>query len=104
MNENNYGFVFNNIKINEDTFKKDSKNSLGQVKINNEIAFYLYVLKNNISFPMPELLNHENGSLTIKYIKNASTLTNVIDKDKDNVAHYVSRIKKHLEHIHSIKK
>jgi len=104
MNEDNYGFVFNDIKINGDTFKKDSKNNLGQVKINNEIAFYLYVLENQISFRMPQLLNHANGSLTIKYIKNASTLTNIIDKDKDNLAHYVGRIKKHLESIHSIKK
>ncbi len=104
MNEDNYGFVFNDIKINDDTFKKDSKNNLGQVKINNEISFYLHVLQNNINFPMPELLHHENGSLTIKYIKNSSTLTNVIDKDKDNLLHYVGRIKKHLESIHSIKK
>jgi len=104
MNEDNYGFVFNDIKIEKDVFKKASKNNLGQLKINNEIAFYLYVLQNNISFPMPQLLHHENGSLTIKYIKNASTLTNIIDKDKDNLAYYVDRIKKHLESIHSIQK
>ena len=37
MNENNYGFVFNNITINNNVFKKDSKNLVGKQKINNEI-------------------------------------------------------------------
>ena len=48
MNENNYGFVFNNITINNNVFKKDSKNLVGKQKINNEIEFYLYIINNNI--------------------------------------------------------
>ena len=47
MNLDNYGFVFNNITINNNNFNKQSKNLYGQIKINNEINFYLYIIKNN---------------------------------------------------------
>ena len=102
MNEDNYGFIFNNITINNDTLSKTSKNVLGETKINNEIEFYLYILNNNIIFPMPKLLTHGNGSLTIKYIFNAKTLTSKINLY--NIKEYINKIKKNLTIIHYIKK
>ena len=78
MNENNYGFVFNDITLKDQTIHKKYKNLLGKVKINYEINFYLYINKNNIHFRMPDLLNYEDGSLCIKYINESTTLTNKI--------------------------
>ena len=68
MNENNYGFIFNSITIIDNKFNKKFKNLIGKVKINNEIDFYLYVIKNNLNFPMPKLINYEDGNITIDYM------------------------------------
>jgi hypothetical protein len=101
MNEQNYGFLFNDISINNDYLNKKSKNILGKNKINNEIDFYLYISKNNIKFPMPRLIKYEDGSLTIEYIYNSVTLTNKINSM--NIYDYIKKIKEYLTIIHSIK-
>ena len=100
MNKDNYGFVFNNISINNNTVNKNSKNSYGKIKINNEIEFYLYVIKNNISFPMPMLINHADGYLSIEYIQDSTTLTNKIAPL--NVYEYINKLEKLLKGIHQI--
>lgn len=102
MNENNYGFVFNNITIKDDVFNKTAKNSLGKMKINNEIDFYLYVMENNINFPLPKLLNYQDGDLSIQYICNSCVLTNKINLS--NMYNYIDRIKYYLHNIHKIQK
>jgi hypothetical protein len=104
MNETNYGFVFNNITINEidGIFKKEAKNLLGKMKINNEIQFYLYIIQNTIHFSMPKLLNYQYGGLSIEYILNSTTLTNKINKT--NFVYYIDKIKNQLYNIHIIKK
>jgi tRNA A-37 threonylcarbamoyl transferase component Bud32 len=102
MNCNNYGYLFNNITIKDNKLNKKSKNTLGQVKINYEIDFYLFINKNNINFPMPELINYENGSITIQYIENSTTLIDKINSSNLNV--YIDRIKNYLNIIHSNKK
>ena len=102
MNENNYGFSFNDIIINNDIFNKKSKNSLGKFKINNEIEFYLYIINNNIDFPIPKLLKYQDGNLSIEYILNSSTLTNIIDNS--NIFHYIDKIQKKIIKIHEIQK
>ena len=102
MNENNYGFTFNKIIIKDDCFNKTYKNILGKNKINNEIDFYLYIINNNISFPIPQLINYQDGSLSLKYIFNSTTLTNMINSS--NIYDYINKIKIFLHNIHSIKK
>jgi len=102
MNETNYGFVFNNITIKDDVFNKTAKNSLGKIKINNEIDFYLYVIKNNIDFPLPKLLNYQDGEISIEYIRNSCILTNKINLS--NMYNYIDRIKYYLNNIHKIQK
>jgi hypothetical protein len=99
MNENNYGFIFNDITINDGVFNKNAKNSLGKMKINNEIEFYLYIMNNNILFSLPKLLSYNDGNLSIEYISNSSTLTTKIDKT--NFVYYVDRIKKNISNIHA---
>lgn len=102
MNENNYGFTFNKIIIKDDCFNKTYKNILGKNKINNEIDFYLYVINKNINFPVPQLINYQDGSLSLKYIFNSTTLTNIINSS--NIYDYINKIKNFLHNIHSIKK
>ena len=102
MNENNYGFVFNDIIIKNGIFNKKSKNSLGKMKINNEIDFYLYIINNNICFSIPKLLNYEDGNLSIEYISNSYTLTNIINNS--NVFNYIDKIQKNIHTIHEIQK
>jgi hypothetical protein len=102
MNENNYGFVFNKITIENNIFKKTPKNEVGQNKIKNEGEFYLYIKNNNISFSMPKLIDYSNNELSLEYIENSIILTNKIT-DK-NVKFYIDLIKKNINIIHSIHK
>jgi tRNA A-37 threonylcarbamoyl transferase component Bud32 len=101
MNIDNYGFTFNNITINGNIFKKEYKNLMGKQKINNEINFYLYIVNNNIDFPIPKLLDYQDGILSIEYINNSCTLINKIDSN--NIYEYINIIKKKLAIIHNIK-
>lgn len=96
MNEQNYGFVFNEITIQDNIFYKTYKTSAGKKKINHEIEFYKYILMNQIPFPMPTLVEHGDGYLAIEYIKTASTLTN------ENPFTYIPTIQNQLSTIHSI--
>ena len=102
MNENNYGFVFNNISITDGIFRKTAKNSLGKMKINNEIDFYLYIVNNKLEFSIPKLLNYKDGSLSIEYIPDSSTLTYKLDST--NIHDYVNTIKKYVSTIHNVQK
>lgn len=100
MNEDNYGFIFNNITIHDNIFNKKYKNILGKNKINNEIGFYLFIKENNINFPMPTLLNYKDGNLSLKFISNSITLTNKINKC--NLQKYLNKIKEYLLLIHNV--
>lgn len=100
MNEDNYGFMFNNITIHDNIFNKKYKNTLGKIKINNEIGFYLFIKENNIDFPMPKLLNYEDGSLSLQFIYNSHTLINIINKY--NLHEYINKIKEYLLLIHKV--
>ena len=102
MNQDNYGFVFNNITVNNDVVNKQSKNSYGNVKINNEIEFYLYVIKNKVKFPMPRLINYADGFLSIEYIRDSSTLTKKVNST--NVCEYINKIETFLKCMHVIQK
>lgn len=102
MNENNYGFAFNNITIDNNSFIKSSKNVFGKLKINNEIDFYLFIIQNNVKFPIPDLINYGDGCLTLQYIHNSTTLEKIIDLS--NIHKFINTIKIHLSSIHAIKK
>ncbi len=100
MNTQNYGFSFNNIKIDNDIFIKKGKNDHGKQKINNEIEFYKFVENNNIDFPMPNLINYEDGKLEIEYIANNKILTDILNSN--NCHYYISQIKHLLNKIHDV--
>jgi tRNA A-37 threonylcarbamoyl transferase component Bud32 len=102
MNETNYGFMFNDISIYGNQFNKKFKNESGKDKINDEIKFYLYIIENNIEFPMPKLIHSKDGNITIEYISNAIPLTTKINMS--NIYEYVDKIKSYFFVIHGIKK
>lgn len=102
MNENNYGFIFNDITVKNGVFNKKSKNITGKIKINNEIEFYLYIIQNNIDFCMPKLINYQDGDISIEYIENSNTIIHKININ--NVREYIDKIKKLLHNIHNKQK
>lgn len=101
MNNENYGFIFNDISIVDGMFIKKYKNLLGKHKINNEIKFYKYIYSNKINFNVPKLIKYEDGVIILDFIKDTSTLINIINKE--NVNEYYNLINKELTIIHNIK-
>lgn len=101
MNENNYGFIFNDIIINDNKFIKKSKNLLGRKKINSEIQFYQHVISNNVKLNIPNLIEYDDGMIVLEFIKNSSTLTNIINET--NIIDYYEIIKNNLENLHKNK-
>ena len=101
MNKNNYGFKFNNILFEKNKVIKTFKNMYGKQKINNEIDFYIYILNNNIEFPMPKLIEKGDGLLIIEYVEKSTTLTYILNNS--NLFEYLNKIKKRLNNIHSVK-
>lgn len=100
MNKDNYGYIFNDITLNEGKLTKKSKNPLGKMKINNEIKFYLYITERCISFPIPSLIDHYDGCISIQYLSNTDVLTNIIQPN--NVCKYIEKILSCMENIHCI--
>lgn len=95
MNEQNYGYIFNELTIKEGKFIKSFKNDEGKQKINNEILFYSYIKKNNINFPIPKILDYEDGKIVMEYLNEHKTLTTINHK-KINI----EKILKTLQNIH----
>lgn len=100
MNTQNYGFSFNDIKIDNNILIKNGKNNHGKQKINDEIEFYKFIKNNNIKFPMPNLINYKDGKLEIEYIANNKILTNILNYNNCN--YYILRIKDLLNKIHDV--
>ena len=101
MNIFNYGFSFNEIVIENDRFTKKAKNQIGNKKINNEIKFYNEIIDKNINFSIPNVIQSQNGILTLEYIRDSQTLTNIINAT--NLGYYIDIIMKQLHSIHSYK-
>jgi Phosphotransferase enzyme family len=100
MNTQNYGFQFHNIQIQNNTFCKKAKTESGKIKIQNEIAFYLYIAQKSISFPMPKLLSHSDDEIVLQFL-DSSILTNEITCENQDA--FLSRIYEYLSTIHSIR-
>lgn len=98
MNKNNYGFIFNDIIINDNKFIKKGKGLFGKKKINHEISFYKYIKENNLDFSMPLLISYNDGEIILAYIKNCKTMTSVINKT--NFLKYYTMINEELKKIH----
>lgn len=101
MNNNNYGFAFNDISITDDKFIKKSKNLLGKKKINNEIIFYKFIKEHKIEFNMPNVIDCDDGIIILEFLKNSSTITNVVNET--NMIEYFTLINNKLNKLHSNK-
>lgn len=93
VEHNGYGSRFNIILKNEtkNIIKKQAINQYGVDKLKNEIMFYNYIHKNNVQFPIPQLL--EYGS---DYI-----MTEFIQDEKRNINDRFDDIKKVLSELHN---
>ena len=99
-----YGFTFNDITVDDNVVTKIYKNEKGRNKINKEAAFYQYIKENNIPFIMPDVINHCDGVLKIKYIQNTKTLLEYINKDNldttiENVMYSLKRMHKYTHEV-----
>ena len=101
MNEQNYGYNFNEIMIYDNTFIKKCKNDLGRDKINNEITFYKYIEYNNIKFNIPKLLEFNDGIIKLEYLYNSKNITKIINKN--NYEYYLEKIINDLKILHESK-
>jgi hypothetical protein len=101
MNQNNYGYLFNDIMIENDKVIKTYKNEYGKMKINNEKQFYIFISTNNLSFKTPKLLNCSDGVIELEYIKDSTTLTKIINNE--NVLEFYKIIKFNLDALHCVK-
>lgn len=101
-----YGFTFNDITVDEDVVIKTYKNEKGRNKINKEAAFYQYIQENNIPFTMPNVINHSDGILKIKYIQNTKTLLEYINEDNldTTIKNVMFSLKKMHKYTHEINK
>jgi hypothetical protein len=99
MELDNYGFLFNDIKIHGDILIKQSKNTEGADKIADEFSFYKKIIDENINFNIPQLIDYSPGILKIKYIANSTTLTNIINYD--NINYYITKVFDNLNILHN---
>ena len=70
LNRVGYGSSFNNLYINGDIIKKESKNDYGKFKIQKEIIFYKYLLQNQIQLSIPDIYEFGDNFYIMKYYKN----------------------------------
>ena len=101
-----YGFTFNDITVDDNVVTKTYKNEKGRNKINKEAAFYQYIQENTIPFRMPDVINHCDGVLKIKYIQNTKTLLEYINEDNldTTIENVMSSLKRMHKYTHEIKK
>jgi thiamine kinase-like enzyme len=98
MEQQNYGFMFNDIHIEGDVFIKKSKNAEGAKKIQNEILFYKQIIKEQIDFNTPNLIDYADDVIKLEYIPHSNTLTNIVNSY--NVDIYIDKILKQLSKLH----
>lgn len=98
MEQQNYGFMFNEIRIEGDIFIKKSKNDEGSKKIQNEILFYKKMLEEQIDFKTPKLIDYDTGIIKLEYIPLSNTLTHIVSNDNADI--YIDKILKELSKLH----
>ena len=102
-----YGEIYSKLIIKNNILIKESKNDLGRKKIQNEINFYNFILKNNINFPIPKIFNFQNNlknnKIEMFYYKNYITLLDYLikfnkNKNKNIV---IPNIFNYIDNLHS---
>ena len=100
-----YGEIYSKLIIKNNILIKESKNDLGKKKIQNEINFYNFILKNNINFPIPKIFNFQNNiennkiEIEMLYYKNYITLLDYLIKFNNNII--IEKIFNYINNLHS---
>ena len=85
-----YGEKYANLVINNSIITKKSKNEEGNKKIQREINFYNFILKNDIEFKIPDIFSNKNNEIRMKYYKNHITLQKYLENNqKSNIIEIV---------------
>jgi tRNA A-37 threonylcarbamoyl transferase component Bud32 len=98
MEQQNYGFMFNDIRIEGNIFIKKSKNAEGTKKIQHEILFYKKIIEEQIDFNTPKLIDYNQGIIKLEYIPLSNTLTNIINSNNADI--YIEKVLNELSHLH----
>jgi len=103
MNNHNYGFIFNDIKIVDNMVVKKSKNQKGNDKISSEMDFYKFIITNNVKFPIPQIsqLDYDKNMIVMEYLKDYEPLLNFFYKFEDNLL--LKRILSLINELHCYK-
>jgi hypothetical protein len=103
MNIENYGFLFNDIRIVGDIFEKRSKNEYGKKKIAHEINFYSNIIKKQISLKIPNIyvLDLLNSTIKMKYYKNSKPLTDCFYNSIEDIPHIITQILDDISILHN---
>lgn len=96
-----YGKIFSDLKIKNNILIKKSKNDLGKKKIQNEINFYNFILKNNINFPIPKIYSYTENKIEMCYYKNYLTLLDYFEKINKNNKLIIEKVFYFVKILHS---
>jgi len=101
---NGYGASFNDIYIDGTRIRKECKNAYGKEKIQKEINFYTYIIRNKVNLTVPTIYSYTDTSYTMEYLDTYDSLYKVFStmptERKQSLLHEISTQLTNL-HIHS---
>lgn len=93
-----YGEKYASLEINGNILTKKSKNEEGNKKIQREINFYNFILKNNIKFKIPDIFSNKNNEIEMKYYKGHITLQKYLEKNQKSII--IERVLEKIKILH----
>lgn len=100
-----YGDNFNDLFIEGNIIIKITKNDYGLIKIKHEIAFYNYILNNNILFSIPKIYELNENMYKMEYLSNCKPLYKIlINTDTKTITMFLDKIYLELNKLHKIKR
>jgi len=103
MHRVGYGSNFNEIVIRDETLSKRSINAYGHKKMENEMAFYEFLIENNLTLDIPEIIRIDRNMhrIDMRYLKNHVPLYKVyFDKTDSEKREILYNIVENLAKIH----
>lgn len=97
-----YGSIFNELYINNNEIKKQSKTIYGDNKIQKEIEFYKYINLHNLHFPIPTIYNYGINYYNMEYLKQYKPLYQIFpDLSLFNKYEIIDKIYIELDDLHN---
>jgi hypothetical protein len=102
LERNGYGSTFNNLYISGDTIRKESKTPYGYEKITKEIQLLQHIIKNQIPFPIPTILEFGDNFYTMHFLKDHIPLYKIFGSlSPENQDGLLEKIHGKLNSLHS---